>query len=66
MCSPRSRFSLGSSHDGDENACLADDGFVMSPILSVEFADFERNRRNWIFSSCSVANFNSYIEERNA
>ena len=53
-------YSLGAQHDSDGNACLDSTGNIMAATLSIG-SDPASNRNGWLFSSCSIDYFNTYI-----
>lgn len=56
--------NLNSRHDGDGNRCLAGEEYVMD--ASMDFTtNGTINRRQWVFSSCSLDYFTSYISNLN-
>ena len=49
---------LGARHDGDNNCCCSDDGYIMSDIWNLQRYQ-KRNVHNW--SSCSDKAFSKYF-----
>ena len=57
-------FSLNAEHDGHGNNCSATSGYVMDAKTGASNDSFI-NKRLWIFSSCSIDYFDTFIKQLN-
>ncbi|XP_021349861.1 snake venom metalloproteinase VMP1-like [Mizuhopecten yessoensis] len=55
--------NLGAGHDGDENSCPENNQNIMSPSIGPGPSSARDNP--WIFSSCSVTYFETYVTKLN-
>ncbi|WAR17816.1 MIG17-like protein [Mya arenaria] len=52
--------SLGCLHDGDKDTCSSENNNIMSEVSEIS-RDLSKNRNSWIFSDCSVQQFQSNL-----
>lgn len=54
-------YSLGSLHDGENNACSPNDRFIMSSSENTNNMAPEKRTNQWHFSTCSINYFREFL-----